>query len=396
MTAPPAFASAQEASEMAEDYWMALARDVPFANYDTDPLIAQAAADLSGFSDFSGPKVGGAVTPATTFRGPTPGDLAGPYLSQFLWLAVPYGSMTITQQYPTLAARIDFMTTYADWQTIQDGQPPSSTTTGAPPRYIATGRDLAAYVHGDYTYQTYLNACLILLGLHAPLDAGNPYISSRTQVGFATFGAPHALDLVGRVANAALKAAWYQKWLVHRRVRPEAFGGAVHNTVTGAASYPISSDLLRTTASPTSALGAVFARYGTYLLPMAYPEGCPLHPSYPAGHAIIAGACVTVLKAFFDETFILPNPVVASADGSTLSPYTDTAPLTVGGELNKLASNVSLGRDFAGVHWRSDGIEGLQLGEAVAIGILGDERGTFTESFSGFSLTKFDGTTITV
>jgi hypothetical protein len=103
-----------------------------------------------------------------------------------------------------------------------------------------------------------------------------------------------------------------------------------------------------------------------------------------------------VLKAFFDETFILPNPVAASADGSTLSPYIDTAPLTVGGELNKLASNVSLGRDFAGVHWRSDGMEGLQLGEAVAIGILGDERGAFTESFSGFSLTKFDGTTITV
>jgi hypothetical protein len=32
----------------------------------------------------------------------------------------------------------------------------------------------------------------------------------------------------------------------------------------------------------------------------------------------------------------------------------------------------------------------------VAIGILADERGTFTETFGGFSLTKFDGTTITV
>jgi hypothetical protein len=40
---------------------------------------------------------------------------------------------------------------------------------------------------------------------------------------------------------------------------------------------------------------------------------------------------------------------------------------TVGGELNKLAANVALGRDTAGVHWRSDGVEGLNLGEGVAV-----------------------------
>jgi hypothetical protein len=43
--------------------------------------------------------------------------------------------------------------------------------------------------------------------------------------------------------------------------------------------------------------------------------------------------------------------------------------LPLGGRV-KLASNIALGRDTAGVHWRSDGIEGLKLGEAVAIGIL--------------------------
>jgi hypothetical protein len=64
--------------------------------------------------------------------------------------------------------------------------------------------------------------------------------------------------------------------------------------------------------------------------------------------------------------------------------------LTVGGELNKLAGNFALGRDFAGVHWRSDGIEALKLGEEVAIGILEDYRATYNETFGGFSLTKFD------
>ena len=36
----------------------------------------------------------------------------------------------------------------------------------------------------------------------------------------------------------------------------------------------------------------------TYLLGLTYPEGSPLHPSYPSGHATLAGACITVIKAF--------------------------------------------------------------------------------------------------
>ena len=142
-------------------------------------------------------------------------------------------------------------------------------------------------------------------------------------------------------------------------------------------------------------MSAVFSAKGTYLLPMAYAEGCPAHPAYPAGHAAFIGACVTVLKAFFKESFVIPAPVVAGADGLSVTPYAGPD-LAVGGELNKLAANVALGRDTAGVHWRSDGIEGLNLGEAVAIGVLEDLRGTYTEEFGGFSLTKFDGTTVTV
>jgi membrane-associated phospholipid phosphatase len=199
------------------------------------------------------------------------------------------------------------------------------------------------------------------------------------------------LDYLARVTNAALKAAWFQKWVIHRRLRPEVFAGRVHNQMRGVASYPIHDDLLRR----STVLRTVYGRSGSYLLPMAYPEGSPLHPSYPAGHAAIAGACVTVLKAFFDEAFVLPSPVVSSGDGRTLNSYSGP-PLTVGGELNKLAANMALGRDFAGVHWRSDGIQGMLLGEAVAIGILQDRGATYNEGFRGFSLTKFDGTTITI
>jgi hypothetical protein len=92
---------------------------------------------------------------------------------------------------------------------------------------------------------------------------------------------------------------------------------------------------------------------------------------------------------------VIPNPVVASDDGLSLLPYTGPS-LTVGGELNKLASNVSLGRDAAGVHYRSDGIEGLKLGEAVALSILRDMAALYHEEFPGFTLTRFDGTPITI
>lgn len=102
-----------------------------------------------------------------------------------------------------------------------------------------------------------------------------------------------------------------------------------------------------------------------------------------------------MLKAFFNENFALPKPVTVSEDGLSLERFHGIS-LTVGGELNKPASNIALRRDTAGVHWRSDGAEGLKLGEAVAIGILTDLKATCHEQFRGLRLTKFDGATIVV
>ena len=131
---------------------------------------------------------------------------------------------------------------------------------------------------------------------------------------------------------------------------------------------------------------------------MVFPEGSPLHPSYGAGHATVAGASVTILKALFDESYPISNPVVPSDDGTTLAPYTgaDAGAMTVGGELNKLASNVAIGRNIAGVHWRSDYTESLKLGETVAIGVLRDQKLTYGEDFDGYTFTRFNGTKITV
>jgi hypothetical protein len=404
----PRIGSAENSGEMGELYWMALLRDVNFTDYDTNPDVQDAAHSLSvEFTDFRGPKSGGKVTPATLFRGVTRGDLMGPYISQFLLRGnripalgltekdgmIQYGTLTINQRQKTAVCGVDYMTDYHNWLDVQNGVDTSGTDHfDSTPRFIRNPRDIGTYVHFDALYEAYLNACLILLGMNAPFDLGNPYLDSSTQIGFGTFGGPHILSLVTEVATRALKAVWYQKWFVHRRLRPEEFGGLIHNHLSGAAKYPINKEILE-----SSVVDRVKAKYGTYLLPMAFPEGSPTHPAYGAGHATVAGACTTILKAWFDESFVIPDPVIPNGDGTALVDYMgpDKGKLTVGGELNKVAANIAIGRNMAGVHWRTDYTESIKLGEAIAIGILEEQKATYNEE-SFFTLTKFDGTAIVI
>ena len=148
----------------------------------------------------------------------------------------------------------------------------------------------------------------------------------------------------------------------------------------------------------SQAVQSSFNRYGDYFLSQAFPEGSPTHPAYPTGHGTVAGACITVLKFFFDGNFVIPDPVVPSSDGLSLLDYTgsDAGQLTVNGELNKLANNISFGHGIhSGIHWRSDTSSSIQLGEAVAIGMLQDRAKCYAERFT-VSFTKIDGTTATI
>ena len=400
ISTPPRFDSDARAVEACELYWQALLRDVPFERYVDHPLVQAACAELSGersTQDLSRLQ----ASPSTLFRLPFPGALVGPWLSQFLWKEVPYGAIRLVPHVRLATAGIDYLTQYDDWLAVQNGAATQSKHAGAY-KYMTTGRDLAAYVQLDFTYQALLTAALVLFGMEgttdvrrpykgAPYDAGNPYRGSPSQSGFVTFGVGHILELIPKVASVALRAAWYQKWLVHRSLRPEEYGGRVHNQMTGQAAYPLPATITR-----SEAIDRVHRRTGTWLLPQAFPEGAPMHPSYPAGHAAVAGASVTVLKAFFDESFPIEEPVVPTDDALRLRPYDRGGVLTVGGELDKLASNISVGRNIAGVHWRSDAIEGLRLGEQVALALLAEEKACFSEPHSRLSLTMFDGTRVDV
>src|ERR1700736_7015667 len=58
----PTLAGAERAGEMVEDYWMALARDIPFSQYGNESISAAANIDLNQLSYFRWPKLCGEGT----------------------------------------------------------------------------------------------------------------------------------------------------------------------------------------------------------------------------------------------------------------------------------------------------------------------------------------------
>ena len=393
----PALASAAYGTELIELYWASLLRDIPFTQYRSNPVAAQAARELTGLPDYAGPRSGGQVTPHLLFRGAFPGETVGPYISQFFITPTFLGQQPISQQMVTYQPDIDYLTDPASWALIQNGGSTGLQNQVDPQlRFTHTGRALSAWTHMDMLYQAYFVAFLVLSTIGTPANPGNPYSKSKTQVGFGNFGDPHTAGMLGEVAYRALERSWYQKWFVHRRHRPESGGGIVHLIKTGKGSSIDGS--LNKNVLKSEAVESSFKKHGSYLLSQAFPEGSPTHPSYPTGHGVVAGACITILKFFLDGNFVIPNPLVPAEDGLTLVPYTgsDRNQITVNGELNKLAHNVSFGHGIhAGIHWRSDTDVSMVLGEATAISCLQDQAETFNQKFT-IRFTKLDGTTATI
>jgi hypothetical protein len=292
---------------------------------------------------------------------------------------------------------IDYMADINTWQQVQNGISTGlQNQADGQVRYLRNGRDLSAFTHVDVLYQAYFTALLVLGTLRAPLNPGNPYVGSNTQNGFSTFGAPDFAASIGEVAARALDVVWYHKWMVHLRHRPESGGAILHLIETNQGNTV--NARLNNNVLNSQAIQHSFNKYGTYLLSQAFPEGSPTHPSYPTGHGTVGGACITLLKFFFDGNFVIPNPMVPTNDGLSAVPYTgsDAGQITLNGELNKLGSNVTFGHGIhPGIHWRSDSDQSMVLGEALAISILQDRAQTYNEKFT-VRFTKLDGTIATI
>ena len=413
MPAPPAINSLGIAAELTELYWMALLRDVPADQFGAaQPDVVAAADELQdvfdqavteGTLDRAVDLPCGPITPNNLFRIGLPGEEVGPLISQFFVRDVRFGVQTIDQRMDPYRRGLNFLTTFPDWLNAQnrgrgvDGEayPRSnekhpSLYLEQPKRYASCMRDLARFVNKDALHQAYFNAALLLMDGGARWTPGNPYFDNRRRdSGFGTLGGPHILALVSEVATRALETVWFQKWQTYLRLRPEAYAGHLHVQEVGIATQTSAHEkrdyALRATGSfGKAARDRIQAQDdGGLLLPMAFTAGSPKHPSYGAGHASVAGACVTVLKAFFrlldDDTnplsiTTLANfPTFVTGINSLGEGTRTTIPpgeMTIEGELNKLASNVAMGRTMGGVHWRSDNTRSLILGEAMAAHVL--------------------------
>ncbi|WP_171206125.1 hypothetical protein [Ruegeria sp. HKCCA0235A] len=403
---------------------------------------------------------GEGLSSRTLFRGSSQGCSDGPYVSQFLlqgydpltsdaahvqgrWLAnttapraMPFGSFRVDQRVAPQAVGVDYLRDWAEWLDVQNGADATGEQAfeACGPKFIETPRDLATYVHFDSIYQAFFNACLLMLGRGIQADDGLPEVwSSRAEDSGAHWGGSHALSMLAETATRAMRAVRRQTFQVHNRARPEKLGSVAtlvangHGAVLGAAEPFAAAHLEKLESAACedfSLVEAIAAAPATkrfahnavshkglpqidrnLLLPVAYPEGSPMQPSYGAAHGAVAGACATLLKAFF-KTHALDGSRVTLAEAGmervfvpapggmklveSVRPEDSAAKLTLNGELNKLAANIAIGRNFAGVHFYSDYFDSIRMGERVAVGILAEQMANFRGA-AKMSLETFDG-----
>lgn len=428
MAAAPTFSSRNAAVDMVERYWMALCRDVPFNQYFASPVVADACQDLNalGFEE----QFGFECTPQTLFRGPYAGCAVGPHVSQFLLQDFDFGNQPIRQLQRYPREGLDYMTDFDGWSQVNNGNSdPTNTDDLVGERRILSLRDAGQWVHIDFPYQSALWSTIILLGLGVNISEASPYVNGgiTTADPFGSLGGPDVTIQPALAGVYALKHAWFQKWCVHRRLRPEVYAQRLElfrrGTLGSNSGDPLTEDLFNQLFGQGAEVwrqSQVLERIlehnqlqnqmnfrddpdGTWLLPMGFPEGSPTHPAYPGGHSVFIAAAATTAKALFQDG-PFPNPVIPTSDGQGLIPYTGPA-LTIHGELNKLIANVTLFRDGAGMHWRTDGTAsgpntppdrpgngvetgGNLLGEKLAISMLRDVKRTYREVLGTF---KFEG-----
>ncbi len=209
MPPAPRFDSEVEAHEKGELYWMAVARDVAFVDYASDPLIAQAVASLNAEFPWFGGTV--PVTAQNVFRGIYPGEQVGPYVSQFLWKGnsdprkmpgggrnstdgyVAYGSQVIDQRRDgaglpgrgrggRLPDRLRLVAPGPE----RRGLPRERPVRLHPRRFIRNLRDGANYVHFDLVINAWYNAAWIL----SSEPTGNQVAPAPGAVPCATASSP--------------------------------------------------------------------------------------------------------------------------------------------------------------------------------------------------------------
>lgn len=413
------------AAEMIDLYAMEQLRDVPFVEWKNEPGPDDCDTTTTSdrFDDVYDPltadldRIGDADIDEDWWYGTDrlfveagvgAADWWGPYVSQFLLHDVDLWSLPTKQRYLRYQ-EIDYNKSRERWLDVLEGiaptdddgslisaelnpNPPSETEGGR--GYLETPRHLATIVNAEPPYQEYLIAALYLLGRDwVDYDDGLAYVTREEGpvFNYTDNGPVGLLDLIARAGREALLAAFYQKYYAHFRCRPETYAGRIHaqefnDDSPGRDMFNIDALVADAEILDRQRRLRAGGDGDPGFLSTVYQEGSPVHPAYPSGHSVIAGACGTILKTWFENAdwndeadYYLPVDRGEGEHPPTMNDVPD-GHRGVHQEIDKLISNVGLARMFAGVHYYSDHYEGVKLGEQVAVGLLMD---VFGRAFDG-------------
>ena len=233
----PSVASAQTAAEEVEHYWAALMRDVNFTDYATSSLAAQACADLNNLSYvrshnsiFPYP-----VTPQNLFRGqivPGDGSVQGPYVSQFLLQPTFLGAQPLSQMFQRLLSVSEGGADYRDQshRVPECGerlpavvQPASTIRYSATCAWVATWPLTPTWTRSIRRTLSPSSSLRVLAHRSTrvtPISARKPNTASA-PLAASQAGPVDCVGTIPEMATRALKAAWFHKWVVNLRQRPE-------------------------------------------------------------------------------------------------------------------------------------------------------------------------------
>jgi hypothetical protein len=463
--------SNETCAEMVENYLMNMAVDIPFVGYAAQldpasgPTTLKLAKELLENEDVNRYLIqksasSGIYTAQNLFRDTNAGSQKGPYVSQLFYHNVNAGltmganaSWNHAQKYkspkPLSQLSIDPVKPSAvSWgftpgqaaallngkQTEQfdgtGGATSSTASIDSEQKFIYNGRSLASYVTEEPRAQRVYDAALIIdrWGVPSNPGLGAPFPGTRDNNTNTHSGTPQTIAAV--LSNVNNTLAFYWKYSRNRRVRPEAMGLYVHNSLVGAKNYGFPSwfiaregnlkKLWDAVAEDNEAIrlkyktGAPLPAVPSYTYHVQTRAGNPGHPSYPAGHAAAISG-VAALKAFYacntplrnlpmlklKATSVVGAPGVvdeliafaadldystmlnravgtpfyleANADGSKLLVKENTdATWTVNDEIDKLICNVARAREWIGVHYRIDDNEGFNFCEEATYRYIKD------------------------
>jgi len=438
---PPKFHSNQLATEMVEMYWAALIRDVAFTNWSTDPLVAQACAELTSFgADFKGPKNAGVVTPATFLSVGNVWQLPGPRLSQFVFMNLfPVSSGGLASQViqkvryfvPGMVSNKIWALNTTDWnqspaitlhKTGNAAEAGPVRVAAAAARYCTYPRDYMSYMVGGQAAVINTMASLNTIGgsvgpnqLNPNNNGPQPTIPADVPAGDGPFNfAANCFEIMGLASNVRVfSQIWKHTYL---RARPEEIGIEVQRTLglvtpAGIAAaigggFPGAFAPSAVYTNPllllSQALNLTYAAQSSYFLSTSSQFGCPADPAYPSGHLTSTTMMWTIFKALINHTGTLPcqqpDPATNFTTLASCTLFGGPATVNAHDEINKWIANAAMHRMLVAIHYRSDVEESIATVEQVAIDFLKDYALTVrnalptSTNLSGFRFKLFNGT----